>query len=226
MTDGSATGIPCYAVAAASNSPRSGSVGGDAGSVALVVFLALLAVPPLIGTDTPLLTRPPPPPSRLASLSITTGSMPPHSLPHEPPRTCICTSTKLNGAASIHFPSMQWAAPNRMVLQKLPIYAVPFTLKGTAFNCVVELSKNANFDSLCLTGGCRRGQGHSCGTANLAVIGLSDNSGRPPAVDSIDPWVDLCNENAHRATACVSGGVLNLVHYSTKFSTKVSRSTK
>ena len=28
-----------------------------------------------------------------------------------------------------------------MVLQKLPIQAVPFTLKGTAFNCVVELSK-------------------------------------------------------------------------------------
>jgi hypothetical protein len=38
--------------------------------------------------------------------------------------------------------------------------------------------------------------------------------------------VDLCKENARRATACVSGGVLNLVHCSTKFSTKVSRSTK
>ena len=36
---------------------------------------------------------------------------------------------------------MHPAAPNRMVLHKLPIQAVPFTLKGTAFNCVVELLK-------------------------------------------------------------------------------------
>jgi hypothetical protein len=39
-----------------------------------------------------------------------------------------------------------------------------------------------DFDDMrmCLTGGWCRGQGDSCGTANLALIWLSDNLGRPP----------------------------------------------